>query len=725
MSTALLTTKLQPPPRRAGTVRRTRLIERLNAHRERKLTLLSAPAGFGKTTLLAGWLADEADVGWLTLDATDNDPVRFWTYVLTALRSTRPDLGRTALRILQPAGTIGPAARLPIEPMLTLLINEVAAASQPLILVLDDYHVIEAAEIHQGVSYLIEHLPTQMHIVIATRADPPLPLSRLRARNALVELRAADLAFTPQESADFLKETMQLDLADNDLAALANRTQGWVAALQMAALALQYPRPPQGDEEEPNVVQGLARTQRYMLDYLTDEVLSQQPEPIEAFLLTTSILDRLSAPLCDALLEEAPPGDQSAGMVSSELLALLDRSNLFVYPLDEALTHYRYHPLFAELLRKRLTDRHPDLVPRLHRRASAWYASQGLIADAIDHALAAADFERAADLVEAHIETTLMRSENRTALGWLTALPDDLIDKRPTLCVYHAWGLLMEGRSPRQVAERLARAKQERNTDEVKGAAMALEAMLAVYQADLSGSIRLAKEALVHLPASTTFLRSVGADVLGIAHTSLGNLASAKGAFERVMSIAEATGNTMMHVAVLCNLAGVQMVRGQLRAASHTYRQALTMSTESHGQRLPVASRALMGLGELSREWNDLEAAADHLTEALKLYERYGEIGSIVCYLTLARVSLAQGRIEVAHELTDKAEAIATASHATQLDDRLVAMSRARLWVAEGQIDKAVGWAQSRGLTPGAVESAPLKDAADYNLHEAERVILA
>lgn len=712
MSRVILTTKLTPPRPRPRGVHRPRLIARLCGRAERTLTLLSAPAGFGKTTLLADWLQGAPNVAWLTLDDTDNDPVRFWTCVIAALQSARPELGRAAARLLQRAGAVGPAARVPLHAMLNLLINEIAGNEVPLVLVFDDYHVIGTPKIHEGMAYLLDHLPRTMHVAIATRADPALPLGRLRARNEIVELRAADLAFTPEEAAAFLNETMVLGLSADDVAALAARTEGWIAGLQMAALALE---PTQRGADEAALVRGLARTERTILDYLTDEVLAQQAPEVESFLLRTSILDRLTAPLCDALLEGTPRRATAA-----ELLQVLERTNLFIEPLDATLTWYRIHPLFADMLRKRLAARQPELIRELHCRAAAWWADHGNVTEAIDHALAGADYAHAAALVTATIETTLNRSEHRMALRWLSALPEDVIRTHPDLCVYHAWTLLLEGQAPEQVALRLAQAREAEPVDEIKGATATIEALLAVYRGDLSGSLRRAESALGLLPAHATFLRTVAADVQGIAHLSLGDLPAAEADFAGIVEIAQAAGNTMMGVAALCNLAGVQIVRGQLHAASQTYRQALIMSTE-RGQRLPVAARALLGLGEVAREWNDLDTAKVHLSEALMLCERYGEIGNLVCALTLARVRWAQGQLGAAHALVDRAEAIAAASRATQIDDRLVAASRARLWIAEGRLDEAAGWAQSVGTAAPWRESS---NASDYNVYEAEHAIL-
>src|SRR6202049_835240 len=380
MPTSILATKLYRPRLRPNVVSRPRLIERLNAGLHRKLTLIAAPAGFGKTTLISEWVAFIGrPTAWLSLDEGENDPARFLAYLVAALQTIAAHIGEGVLGMLQSSQP------LPTEAILTALLNEITTLPDHFVLVLDDYHVIDARPVDVALTYLVEHLPPQMHLVIATREDPQLPLARLRARSHLTELRAADLRFTASEAAEFLNQVMGLSLSAEDIATLEDRTEGWIAGLQLAALSMQ------GHQDVPGFIRAFAGDHRYIVDYLLEEVLQRQPEPVRRFLLQTAILDRLNGPLCDAVT------GQEEG---NARLEALERGNFFVVPLDDTRHWYRYHHLFAEVLSARLMEEQPDQVATLHRRASAWYEQHGSVGDAIRHALEARDFARAADLVE-------------------------------------------------------------------------------------------------------------------------------------------------------------------------------------------------------------------------------------------------------------------------------------------------------------------------------------
>src|ERR671914_935160 len=425
MSTPILTTKLYIPPPQPKVVLRPRLIECLNEGLDRKLSLISAPAGSGKTTLLSEWLAGRSQpAAWLSLDEGDNDPTRFLAYLVAALRTIAPNIGEGLLGALQ-----SPQPP-PTESVLTALLNEITTVPDKFVLVLDDYHVIDARPVDDALAFLIEHLPPRMHLVIATREDPNLPLARLRVRGQLSELRAADLRFTPEEAAEFLKEVMGLDLSAEDIAALETRTEGWIAGLQLAALSMR------GREDVPRFIRAFAGDNRYIVDYLGEEVLQRQPERIRSFLLQTSILERLSGPLCDAVT------DQEEGR---EMLEALERGNFFVVPLDDKRQWYRYHHLFADVLHAHLMAEQPDQVPTLHRRANERDEQNGLPAQANRPALAAEDFERAADLVELAVPAMRRSRQEATLLGWLKALPDELLHCRPVLGVAYAHMLLASG----------------------------------------------------------------------------------------------------------------------------------------------------------------------------------------------------------------------------------------------------------------------------------------
>ena len=427
----LLETKLYVPGSRRGLVPRPRLSERLDRGSALKLVLVSAPAGFGKTTLLTQWLAagpagpgGQRRAAWLSLDRADNDPVSFWAYVIAALRTAAPGAGEGALALLR-------APRpSPVETVLTVLLNDLRALAGDIVLVLDDYHVIDAGEVQDQMAFLLDHLPAGLHVVIAGRADPALPLARWRARGELAEIRAAGLRFTPGEAAAYLTEMMGLQLTARDVAALEARTEGWIAALQLAALSMQ------GREDVAGFIAGFAGDDRYVVDYLAEEVLARQPDQVQAFLLQTCILGRLSGPLCDAVTGQG--GGQA-------MLAALDRGNLFLVPLDDRRRWYRYHHLFADVLQVRLLDEQPGQVPGLHRRASAWYQQNGEPPMAIGHALAARDFGRAADLIELAIPVMRKTRQEATVRGWLEALPDEVVRVRPMLSFAVAGALLTVG----------------------------------------------------------------------------------------------------------------------------------------------------------------------------------------------------------------------------------------------------------------------------------------
>src|SRR5216683_1114008 len=415
---ALLTTKLYIPPAHAKLVSRSQLIERLNAGMDGKLTLISAPAGFGKTTLLSEWQAsarrNALAVAWVSLDEGDNDPALFWSYFIAALQTLQAGIGEQAFMMLN---ALPPA---PIEAVLTTLLNALADYPRDCVLVLDDYHVINTQAIHEALTFLLHRLPQQVHLVIASRADPPLPLARLRARGQLSELRTADLRFTPDEAAVFLKRVMGMDLSAVDIAALEDHTEGWIAGLQLAALSMQ------GHQDVSGFIRAFAGDHRYIVDYLVAEVLQRQPAPVRSFLLQTSILDRLNGPLCDAVT------GQKEG---NARLEALERGNFFVVPLDDKRHWYRYHHLFADVLSAQLLAEQPDQVSTLHRRASKWYEQNGSAADAIRHALAAEDFGRAANLIELAVPAMRRSRQDAILLGWFKALPDELVHFRPVLSV--------------------------------------------------------------------------------------------------------------------------------------------------------------------------------------------------------------------------------------------------------------------------------------------------
>jgi LuxR family maltose regulon positive regulatory protein len=699
------------------------LIERLSVGLRRggKLTLVSAPAGFGKTTLLSEWAASAGrPVAWLSLDEDDNDPARFMSYLVAALHTIGEGLDVDA------PGISSSPQPLPIEAALAGWINQINALAIHFTLVLDDYHLITAQPIHNALGYLLDHMPPQMHLAIATRADPPLPVARLRGRGQLTELRQTDLCFTPEEAAAFLRSCMDLELSVDDMAALASRTEGWISGLQMAALSMQ------GRDDLAGFVAAFTGSNRYVLDYLLEEVLYREPDHVQSFLLQTSILDRLSAPLCDAVVESSESTNQRTGGSLSRsfadaqaVLEYLERANLFVVPLDDRREWYRYHRLFADLLHSRLQQAQPDLAPALHGRASGWYEQHGWMTEAIDHALVAADLEWAADLIEKNAEATMMRGEITTFLRWVEALPDELVRVRPSLCVFHAWVLLLSGRPLAAIESRLHDA--DTDGEQVSGALAALRALLAAFQGQVSPALALAHQALAQLPQEDRFMRGFVTWIVSALQADAGDGAAYYQAMDELVRTSQRAGNVMMVITVMCNQAELDMRRGHLRKAAATFRQVLELATDGEGQRLPIAGQALVGLGELAREWGDLDAATRYLTEGIELVEQWTEIGPYEAYLSLARVMLAQRDTDGAREAVQKAQELAVKSDVTELDDLVVAMLQARLWIEQGDLDAAQRWAEGRDLIQ-YIDTALREEgrvSIDHRLHKYELVILA
>ncbi len=680
----LLKTKLFMPPLRHEAVQRPRLTARLDAGLRCALTLISAPAGFGKTTALLEWAGRlAARVAWLSLDEGDNDAARFCAYLVAALQTVLPGIGDPALAALR-------SPQPPLETVLTGLINEIAAETGPLVLILDDYHTIRTPAIHDAVAFLIDHLPAPLRLVIATRADPPLPLARLRSRGQLAELRAADLRFTPDEAASFLNQAMGLGLSAADAAALEVRTEGWIAGLQLAALSLQ------GRQDASAFIAAFSGSHHFILDYLTEEVLRRQPPDVQTFLLCTSILDRLCGPLCDALLEDRAAPAQGT-------LEQLERQNMFIVPLDDERRWYRYHHLFADLLHSQLLRLHASRVPELHRRASLWHEQHGLTAEAVRHALQAGDGPRAAGLVEANGWPLLIRGEMMTVLGWLEALPEEQVRARPWLCIYHAWVLVMTGRLD-AVEPRLQDAARNLLPStgagrEMLGHLAAIRAYAASQKSDAAGAITFAHEALECLPEHDLPVRSVVSYTLGVACLLADDVAGACQALAEAGRLGRASGNIHMAVPALCGLAGEQMVLGRLRQAQETLQALLPLTAGREGRPLPLAARVYSELSELHYEWNDLEAATRYAEESIKLGSLWGNTEAWTrAPLALAQALLAQGDTDGAYAALRKVDAFVRVHDTTASTIARVEACRAQLWLAniEENMAAAADWAEAR-----------------------------
>ena len=738
MSAPLLKTKLYIPRPRSNLVPRPDLIARLNAGLNGKLTVVSAPAGFGKTTLLSEWIhqmeqggktEDESfhlsSVAWLSLDEGDNDLARFLAYFIASLR-TIPELeaaktGEALLEMFQ-SPSVGKEESQPTTALLTELINEITIhGPAPFIQVLDDYHLITSQKIHDALAFLLENLPPNMHLVIAARADLPIHIARLRGGGQLNELRLAELRFTTTEAAAFLNQVMNLDLDAADILALTKRTEGWIAGLQMASLALQAKISAQGRENIDQYVQAFTGSNRYVLDYLVEEVLVQQTEQVQSFLLQTSILDRLSAPLCEALINDSA-GDKVPNSLSptrftncQEILEYLDHANLFLIPMDDQRAWYRYHRLFADLLRQRLRQEYPRLVATLHSRASVWYEQRGFIGPAIDHALTAKDFERGADLIEANIETTLMRGEVPTTLRWMEALPEDLVCSKARLCLYYAWALMLSGRSIGEIEIQLEKIHAQ--DDFIVGGIAALKAFLAMMQIRIAATIELSQQALQLLPEDETFMRAIANWSLNMAELASGDDETRHQMVDEILKTSQEIGNVMIASWALNQLARLYIHQGQLHQAESTYQRAVELSTDLGGQRTPIAGIALIGLGKLHYEWNDLETATRHFDEGIENSESWREIAAMEGYVSLARLKGSQGEFDSAQAAILTARQLAVRFDAAEWDDYYVDFSEVRLWVAQGNYNAAMEWFAEQEMTGDARAEDSTGFEIDYHDH--------
>lgn len=709
MSETILLTKLHIPPVCSNIVRRPRLIKILDQGAQKKLTLISAPAGFGKTTVISEWINScKRPAAWLSLDEGDNDPARFLAYFVAALQSIEINLRKDlldALKAFQPQTQSS-------ELLLTELLNEISKLQNNFVLVLDDYHVIESKPVDQIIAFLVENHPLKMQLVIATREDPPFSLPRLRMRGQLTEIRASDLRFTPAEASDFLNQMMGLNLRDSDISALEARTEGWIAGLQLAALSMQ------GRSDSGRFIQSFTGSNRFVVDYLVGEVLEHQSEKVRTFLLETAILSRLCGSLCDEV----------TGQVGGrEMLETLERGNLFVIPLDDERKWYRYHHLFSDVLKTHLIEEHPEKSVVLHKRASEWYENHGFTPDAIHHALTAEDYEHAAKMIELAWSKMDINYQSSTWLGWVKKLPVELIRTRPVLSVGYAWALLDWGELESSEIYLLDAEKclngsvdgmiiaDEEQFHSLPASIASARAYRSLALGDVTGTIKFAQQALELTPENDQARYSQAIALLGLAQYTNGDLKAAEQSFTDFYLHLRKAGELQTLIGITFLLGDIKVALGHLHDAEAWYQKSLRLFSFQE-DKLPLGSSDLYrGLSELHLEWNDLEKASEYFNKGLKL----GEQAELPDWkyrscITHASIREAQGDLEGALDLINEAERVHIRGPLP--DVHPVVALRVRVWLKQGKLSDARGWADEQKLS--------VDDDLSF-MHEFEYMMLA
>ena len=700
MIASLLATKLHVPPRRTNVVQRSHLIARLNDGLQRKLTLICAPAGFGKTTLVSAWLMECArPVAWLSLDEADSDPTRFMHYLIAALQTIAPTVGIDAIAMLQSAQ---PASH---EAMLTSLINDLVALNNEVVLVLDDYQLIEHDIVERAISFLIEHMPPQLHLVIISRAEPQVPLARWRVRNQLNELRAADLRFNDNEAAAFLNHVMGLNLTTDAVATLEQRTEGWIAGLQLAALSMQ------GRADLEQCVKAFAGNHRYIQDYLIEEMLDHQPQHVRDFLLRTSILERLNGSLCDAVTEQT--GSQAQ-------LAALEHKNFLIVPLDDTRQWYRYHHLFADVLRDQLKANQPETIANLHQRASIWYEQHGWLSDAIHHALQAENVAHAADLIERAAPAMRQSRQDATLLSWFKTLPDDVFHARPVLSInavgaYLAHGDLAGAELRLHDAERwhdTAMQFRERSADLPAHMIVVddqtlrrLPESIALYRAalmlahgDITQTMIFAQQALDLVADDDHLICGAATALLGLSHWTSGDLNAACYAYSNGMMRLQRAGHIADAIGGVTALADIYITQGRLHEAMHTYERGLQLAIEHGMPSLRGTADMYVGMSEIMRERNDLAAAEHMIARSQAQGEHIGFPRHPYRWrVALAHLRMAQGNVDDALRLMNEAERVYVSDFFP--DVQPIAAIKARAWIALGRLDATLNWVRDHKVS--------------------------
>lgn len=702
----LLATKFFIPPTRLKFVSRSRLIDELESGLHRKLTLVSAPAGYGKTTLLSEFAShlgstknkkdkDPIKVAWLSLDQNDTDQVRFLTYLLTALQQAKignEPFYQGLLSMLQ-------APQPPsLEDLITLLINQLAKLNFKFVLILDDYHLITSDTIDKTLSYLLEHLPNQLHLVISSRVDPQLPLARMRAGNQLNELRATDLRFSSPEALAFLNHTMELELTQEDFAAIETRTEGWIAGLQLAAISLQ------GSQDRSMLIKSFTGSHRLVLDYLIEEVLDQQADYLQNFLIQTSILNRLSGDLCSALT-----GQEN----SQQILKNLDRSNLFIVPLDPERRWFRYHHLFGDLLRQRLKSTQPETLVTLHKRACEWFSQAGLPDEAIYHALQSNDLDQAVSMIEEQADLTWEQGQHPRLWQWLKKLPENVLEERPDLCIYQAWKQFTVGeQESAEQTLKLAESALEPGSahnehvqfsglskQRILGRAAVVRAYMAFHRGDIAGTNAFSRQALEILDRSDRSWRSTALVALGDAYNISGDLTSAYNVRLEAFQVSKITGNNYGILLAGMKLALTLRWLGQLQQLQILCEELAILADENGLSEIMEAGLLSAAWGEILAEINELEEALVKVEKGVNLAKRGREIGITGwAYLAIIRVLFSCGDQSGMEEMIEELRNFILEFPAPQWVTYRLDSWRVKLWLLQDRIESAVEWANQLGL---------------------------
>ncbi len=680
----LIATKIAVPQAGMALVPRPIVVARCLESLARPCTVIAAPAGFGKTTLLLvaceqlrerGW-----QVAWVSLEETERDPVRCWTYVLAALDSAQPGIATAARRFEH---TPRPQ---PIERILTAVINELATTPTPLVLVLDDYHRAATPAIDQALTFLIEHAPATLHLVITTRSDPALPLARLRAQGRVAELHAADLRFSTDETVRFLRDTMHVPLPEAQLTRLGERAEGWVAGLQLAALSLR------DSTDLPDLVADMASPPRYIAEYLIGEVLEHQPEDVQAFLLQTSPLERLTGPLCDAVTGHTDGAD---------MLVRLMRAQLFVTPLDSGQVWYRYHHLFAGVLRERLQRTAPGLLERCHRRAAEWMRQHGMLDEAIRHLLAAQAFEEAATLIEGESDRLVLRGEIAGMVAWARMLPRDVLLKHAHLCVLFAAGLFLQGEGSEvspwldEIERHLAETGT--STREIEGEIAVVRAIALLIAGNLIAGATLAQQAASQLSPENQLMRGMAlwlASILGIVGEN--DMSVAHRTISEIAEESLRIGNIFLAVMALSTVAMIEIFQCRLHDAAQTCREALRLVPSVGKQELPIVAMAYCALGEVQREWNDFDSAERTLRHALEVGSNLSTLEfSNDGLISLALLQAGRGQYDESLATFQEIQHLIRMRQLAQWDLVQMEIARAGVLIAQGNVAEAARWAES------------------------------